>query len=104
MTGDTRARVLIYFRAPGGDGGAIEHAYHGISEALAGTEGLLHNELLRDVAESDSFIVLSEWRDLAAFRAWEEGAGHRSTTSPLRQFQDRDRLRHYGIYEVVAAY
>lgn len=103
MSGD-RARVLIYYRAPENDPDIIEKAYHGISAALAGTPGLLRNELLRDVAEPDSFIVLSEWESLDAFRAWEEGPQHRGNTSPLREYQDRSRGKHYGIYEVTAAY
>ncbi|GII95055.1 antibiotic biosynthesis monooxygenase family protein [Sinosporangium siamense] len=99
------ARVLIYYRAPGGDSEVIEKAYHEISAEMAGTAGLLRNELIRDADEPDSFLVLSEWQDLDAFRLWERGPQHRGTTSPLRQYQDRDRgRRHYGIYQVVAAY
>jgi hypothetical protein len=39
-----------------------------------------------------------------AFREWEQGASHRQTTSPLRDYQDRGRDKHFGIYEVTAAY
>lgn len=102
--GQRRARVLIWFRAPGGDADVIERAYHQISGELDGTDGLLRNELLRDAAEADSFVVLSEWRSLTDFRSWESGTTHRGSTSALRAYQDRGRGRHYGIYEVVAAY
>jgi heme oxygenase (mycobilin-producing) len=99
------ARVIIYYRAPSGDAEVIEKAYHAISAELAATDGLLRNELLRDRDEPDSFLVLSEWRSLADFQTWETGPAHRGTTSPLREYQDRDRgHRHYGVYDVVAVY
>ncbi|KXK63820.1 antibiotic biosynthesis monooxygenase [Micromonospora rosaria] len=102
MTG--RARVIVYLRAPQEGPGAIEKAYHEISGRLAATPGLLRNELMRSTLDPGGFAVLSEWSSLADFRAWEEGAAHRNATSPLRPYQDRDGARHYGIYEIVAAY
>jgi hypothetical protein len=39
---------------------------------------------------------------MAEFVAWERGADHRGTTSPLRSYQDPDRRP--AIYEEVAAY
>jgi heme-degrading monooxygenase HmoA len=99
-----RARVLLYCRAPEGDPTPIESAYHEISSELKETAGLLGNELLREVLEPDTFVVLSEWESLAAFRDWESGAGHRGTTSPLRRYQDRSRGRPFGLYEVTATY
>jgi heme-degrading monooxygenase HmoA len=105
MTYDaTGARVLLYCRAPEGDGEPIEEAYHQISADLHGTAGLLRNELLRDVLEPDAFVVLSEWESLDAFHAWESGPDHRDTTAPLRGYQDRSRERPFGLYEVTAAY
>ncbi|MFF0248926.1 antibiotic biosynthesis monooxygenase family protein [Streptosporangium sandarakinum] len=97
-------RVLLYAAAPAGDPGAVERAYHAVSGRLAGTPGLLGNELLGDARRTGGFVVLSRWRDMASFRAWEEGAGHRGTTSPLRPLQDRGRTETFGIYEVVADY
>ncbi len=103
MTG--RARVIVWHKAPAGGPAELERAYHAISEQLAGTPGMLGNELLRSVQRPDRFAVLSEWETLAAFQAWEQGPDHRSYTSPLRQYQDRERVDgHYEIYEVTAAH
>lgn len=99
-----RLRVLLHAIAPGDDPGAIERAYHDISTALAGTPGLLGNELLSSTLEPGRFIVMSEWESAEAFRTWEEGAGHRGTTAPLRPYQDRSRGTPFGIYEVTATY
>ena len=102
MTG--QAHVLIYAVAPEQGPGAVEEAYHRISRILAGTPGLLGNQLLREVDGDGGFVVLSRWESLAAFRDWESGAGHRDATAPLRPYQDRRRGRPFGVYEVVAAY
>lgn len=99
-----RVRVLVYAAAPGGDIDAISRAYHTISRDLEGTPGLLGNELLRCVHDPDGFVVMSEWESLEAFRAWEGGAAHRDTTSPLRPYQDQRGGASFSVYEVAAAY
>jgi heme oxygenase (mycobilin-producing) len=98
-----RLRVLVYVVSPADEPNAVEVAYHRISQDLAGTPGLIGNELLRSVYEPLGFLVMSEWESLAAFRAWEQSSGHRRKTAPLRPYQDR-RGTFLGIYEVTAAY
>jgi heme oxygenase (mycobilin-producing) len=100
-----RARVLIFYRAPSDDPEVIQKSYRETSQALVGTPGLLHNELLCDVTDGAGYAVLSEWESLAAFQQWETGPTHRGDTSPMRPYQDRENHRkHYAIYEVVAVY
>jgi heme-degrading monooxygenase HmoA len=101
-----RVHVLVYASAPDADADTVETAYHTISRALNGTPGLLGNVLLRSLHDPSSFVVMSEWCDLGAFRAWEEGASHRDVTAPLRPLQDggAGRGAAFGIYEVTAAY
>jgi heme-degrading monooxygenase HmoA len=97
--------VLVHAVAPQAGPDAVTAAYHQISQALAGTPGLLGNRLLRSlVGQPDRFVVMSEWRDAEAFQAWEAGASHRATTSPLRPFQDTSRAASFDVYELVAAY
>lgn len=99
-----RVRVLVFVTAADAGTQAVADAYHEISRNLAGTPGLLGNELLRSVHDPAGFMVLSEWRDMAAFKRWEEGESHRSTTAPLRPLQDRSRGVSFGVYTVQAAY
>ncbi|WP_320065185.1 antibiotic biosynthesis monooxygenase [Micromonospora sp. RTGN7] len=99
-----RVRVLIHAAAPPTEPGAVEQAYHRISAELAGTPGLLGNELLRLADDPGRFVVMSEWASLAAFRSWEAGARHRGTTAPLRRYQQPPVDRPFGIYEVAATY
>jgi heme-degrading monooxygenase HmoA len=95
-------RVLLYHATD--DVAGIESAYHRASEHLAGVPGLLGNELLRSVPDPRGFVVLSSWRDLADFAAWERGPDHKRQTAPLRPFRDTTMPRPFGIYQVTAAY
>ncbi|MEU6079081.1 antibiotic biosynthesis monooxygenase [Streptomyces sp. NPDC047108] len=99
-----RVRVMLYLRAAEADVPAVEEAYHRISKDLAGTPGLLGNELLREVTDPGAFAVLSEWESFAAFQTWESGSAHRGTTSPLRQYQDGERPSPFALFEVAAEY
>ncbi len=103
-SGVGRVRVLVFTREPGGEPAGVTRAYHEISSALAGTPGLIGNELMRSAADPGAFVVMSEWTSLAAFRAWERSPGHRVATSPLRRFQDSRGGPAFGIYVVEAAY
>jgi heme-degrading monooxygenase HmoA len=99
-----RVCVMVRASAPAGDPAAVEKAYHEVSQALEGTSGLIGNVLLRCVDEPGSFVVLSEWQDLDAFRSWENGDDHRAATAPLRPLQARDGRKPFGIYQVTASY
>jgi heme-degrading monooxygenase HmoA len=96
------AYVLLFVSAPAPD--AVADAYHGVSQSLAGTPGLVRNALLELVDAGDRFVVLSEWESLDAFRAWESGTDHRRLTAPLRPYHDRSMAGGYGVYRVAAEY
>ncbi|MFE9457578.1 antibiotic biosynthesis monooxygenase family protein [Streptomyces californicus] len=108
MTGGAgRVRIMLHLRpSPAGPEAVagVTEAYHRISKDLAGTPGLLGNELLRILTDEGAYAVLSEWESMAAFRDWETGSAHRGTTSPLRPYQDTERPSPFALFEVVAAY
>lgn len=99
------ARVLVFYRAPADDPYVVERIYHQVSEQMQGTTGMLGNQLMKDITDPGSYVVASDWVDMAAFSAWDKSVGHRRTT-PLDPYQDADssRRKHFGIYEVVARY
>lgn len=102
MTGTPgRVRVLLFLRTD--EPQSVEQVYHQVSAELSGTPGLVGSELLRDVDDPGSLVVLSEWRSHEAFGIWESGSSHRATTAPLRPYQDSRGGRPFGIYEVTAA-
>lgn len=47
-------------------------------------------------------MVVSSWADLAAFDAWEQGAGHKDQTAPLRPYRDLSLARPFAVYRVAA--
>jgi heme oxygenase (mycobilin-producing) len=110
MTGGSRpatlntVRVLLYLADPQDAPGAVQSAYHAVSQALDGTPGLVGNALLQAVDDPAAYAVLSEWTDLAAFRDWERGPGHRDTTASLRSLQHRAGAASFRVYEVAASY
>jgi heme-degrading monooxygenase HmoA len=95
-------RVLLFHRAENAE--AIEAAYHEASARLAGVPGLTGNELLRSVPDSAEFVVVSSWRDFAAFQEWERGEAHKDQTAPLRPYRDVASGRPFGVYNVLASY
>jgi heme-degrading monooxygenase HmoA len=100
MTG--ALRVVLYHASE--DVNGIAAAYHEVSRRLAKVSGQLGNELLRSVDDPTDYLVVSSWRDLAAFQAWENGPDHRENTAPLRPFRHAATARPFGVYEVLAAY
>jgi heme oxygenase (mycobilin-producing) len=98
-----RVHVLLFAAAPD-EPGAVPAAYHDISRKLAGTPGLLGNTLLESVEARGSFVVVSEWESLHAFRTWEQGGDHRLITAPLRPYHHRQPGAAFGVYRVAAAY
>lgn len=93
-----QVRVLVWYRTAEHD--RISEAYREVTAGLSGTAGLLRSELIRSVADPDSYAVLSEWQSMAALRAWETGSGH-GTPEPLRAFSDRARPGGgFAIYQV----
>jgi len=102
VAGEARVRVMLWAVDPPDDPGAVERAYREISSKLVGTPGLLGNRLQRSAADPSRYAVVSVWSGMTEFSAWERGANHRGTTSPLRPLQDPERRP--VIYTEVAAY
>lgn len=68
-----------------------------------GMDGFIANQVLRPTAEGDPFIVLTFWRDRAAFEAWTQSdtfrQGHaRSGSLPQEAFSGPNKLE---VHEVV---
>lgn len=95
-----RVRVVIHLREPAGDGKLVESTYRTITWVRGDTPGLVRTELLRDLDEDDRYLLLTEWASEQDFRAWQSGPDHRDNPSALRAYQDRERGRHWAVYEV----
>jgi heme-degrading monooxygenase HmoA len=98
----SRVRVLLFHEVH--DQEAVTAAYHAVSAELAGTPGLLSNELLTSVHDPSWVLVMSEWTDRESFDVWEQGSAHKGQTAALRPFRDTRMPRPFGIFQVDAAY
>ena len=94
---------MLYVSEPDSEPAVVEKAYHAISSLLAGTPGLLGNELLRSLSRPGDFAVMSSWAGAAAFRAWEQTSEHRQATAPMRPYQSKP-AGSFGLYEVIGSY
>ncbi|MEU7024553.1 antibiotic biosynthesis monooxygenase [Streptomyces sp. NPDC046203] len=94
--------VVLYHLCDGPD--EVTAAYHETSRRMAGTPGLLGNELLHALGDPRSYVVVSRWSSWESFTAWEGGAGHKEQTAPLRPFRDTTRDRPFEIYRELASY
>jgi heme-degrading monooxygenase HmoA len=92
-------RVLLYLHTDDPD--ALAAAYGKVSADLAGTPGLLRNELLRCSGRPGRYAIASEWRSRAEFRTWEDGPAHRDATAPVRGYQDASMSPPFAVYEVI---
>lgn len=100
--GHGRVRVLIWHRSDGRSAD-LERTYHEISRRLAGTPGLLGNELWRSADDPDGYAVMSEWKDLAAFQTWADDPEQHQATTALRAYR-RPGDRVAELYQVTEAH
>lgn len=97
-----RVRILVWHSATE-DRRALEETYHEVSRKLAGTPGLIGNELWRSATDPAVYAIMSEWEDMESFQSWADNARQHEVTTPLRRFR-RATDRAAEIYEVTAAY
>lgn len=80
------ARVMVFAKIKQGEEDKFIEGYKAVTAKVKGTPGHIKDELLRDVSEGDSFILLSEWESKEAFLAWEDAPIHMNTTTPMRPY------------------
>ncbi|MFJ7081867.1 antibiotic biosynthesis monooxygenase family protein [Streptomyces griseus] len=102
MTAAAAVEVVLYHLSPRGED--VLAAYHEASRRMAGTPGLLGNQLMTELGRPDSFVVVSHWDTWESFATWESGLEHKNQTAPLREFRDTERARPFEIYQVLASY
>ncbi|GAA4608319.1 heme-degrading monooxygenase HmoA [Actinoplanes octamycinicus] len=93
-------QVMVYHQADDYD--QVLVAYLESSRRMAGTPGLLGNELQQGVADRRSFAVVSRWSGWDEFATWERSPGHQEQTAPLRPFRDHSRARPFEVFRVAA--
>ena len=95
----SQATVILFLRED--TPGEVARAYQDTSWVTEAIPGLLSTDLVREAEDPARYLLMSQWSDLAAFRAWQTGPDHAggAKPSPLRPYQDRSRGQHYLVYE-----
>jgi heme-degrading monooxygenase HmoA len=94
-----RARVLFLVRVPSDRRGAFLAAYEQIRHTVAnGVPGHLVDQVCQASADSEQWLITSEWESLAAFSAWERSPGHRDLVKPLRDCITERRSEQFLIH------
>jgi heme-degrading monooxygenase HmoA len=59
----------------------FESAFEGVVNALAKAEGHEHSRLYRDCKESNKYLIISQWKDETAYRAFITSEAFRNVTN-----------------------
>ncbi|ROR73052.1 antibiotic biosynthesis monooxygenase family protein [Bogoriella caseilytica] len=59
---------------PAGSGDELAHRFAARAGSIDGVDGFLGFELLKPTDERSTWLVLTRWRDDAAFEAWRDSA------------------------------
>jgi heme-degrading monooxygenase HmoA len=92
-------RVLVRTEITAGEEEAFEQAFDGVAGTMKGTPGHVRDELLRDVRERSSYVLVGDWTSREEFLAWFDDPRHPETTAPMNRYW-AGRAQH-GVYDVV---
>src|SRR5689334_5641993 len=79
-------RVMVFATIKPGSQEDFETAFSRVTQQVKGTQGHIRDELIKDTANPNAYILLSEWESQEAFLAWEDAPIHKETTTPMRPY------------------
>lgn len=93
-----RARVLFLMRVPADRAAEFLDAYEKIRyEVAQGVPGHLVDQVCQSSADSEQWLITSEWDSVESFEAWERSPGHRALVRPLRECMTEARSLRFII-------
>jgi heme oxygenase (mycobilin-producing) len=95
-------RVLLRMRVGADDGPAFERTWHRIAGRIAGETACLGQALMRDSTDPALYLVLSDWTDEAAFRAFEHGTAHTEHRAWLAAYRKEGSMTTTTVLAEVA--
>jgi 2-polyprenyl-6-methoxyphenol hydroxylase-like FAD-dependent oxidoreductase/heme-degrading monooxygenase HmoA len=101
--GDARYRMVLHMRARAGYEQAFEDAWRAAAEDISRVPGNLRQELVRDAADPQTFLMVSDWADPAAFDAFGRSPARDRLTAALRDLRESADERTYDVLHSVAA-
>ena len=79
-------RVIVFVRIRQEDRHGFETAFGEVQRRMAGTPGLIRDELLEDADEPGRYLLVGEWASREAFITWEDDPTHPETSAPMGPF------------------
>lgn len=90
---------------PAGSGDELAHRFAARAGSIDGVDGFLGFELLKPTDERTTWLVVTRWRDDAAFEAWREsaafGESHRQGASDGAQQRSVGTSAQLWSYEIA---
>src|SRR3954452_9662554 len=103
VAGDARCRTVLRMRARAGYEQAFEDAWRSAAEDISRVPGNLRQELVRDAADPQTFLMVSDWADPAALDAFGRSPARDRLTAALRDLRESADGRTYEILHSVPA-
>ncbi len=81
-------RATLRMKVKPGRGADFEREWRAIADEVRKAPGNLRQGLARDLDDSDSFVVTSDWSDREAFGRFERSEEQDVLTAPLRELRE----------------
>jgi heme-degrading monooxygenase HmoA len=92
-----RATLRITVR-PGAEQ-EFPQVWKGIAEQVRTVPGNLRQTLQQQVDQPRCFVIVSDWTDAAAFRAFERSPEQDALTQPIRRLREDAEMHVYAVLE-----
>lgn len=95
---DFRARVVFMFTVPTERTADFLRAYEQIRyEVARGVPGHILDQVCQSAADSEQWMITSEWESIEDFENWERTPDHRTLVRPMRECMENPKSLRFTI-------
>jgi len=96
-------RATLYMKVKAGREDEFARVWQSIAERVRHEPGNLRQSLLRDPADTSTFVISSDWESREAFTRFERSPEQDQLTAPLRELRESARMAVYDVVTDLAA-
>ena len=100
---DRLFRAILRMRARPGCERAFEAAWRRVADEISRVPGNLRQELIRDAADPQTFLITSDWADQVALDGFARSATRDRLTTELRDLRESAERHSYEVLHTVTA-
>jgi heme-degrading monooxygenase HmoA len=97
MPDDSPVRTILRMRAREGCAQEFERAWRSAAAHISRVPGSLRQELIRDIEDPRTFLIVSDWADSAALEAFGPSAARERLTAALRDLRESGEKATYEV-------